>query len=392
MRISHSLMRFLMLAALFLIFQEGCNNSKKTEDAQQEKEGEKVAATTLLQEKPKLKVMTYILENSSAKVLTFDGTDLWIGTSNAGVIKLDTTTPSSNVLFDNSKALISNGIFSITKGPDGSIWVGTYGGGLSRYYGGRWTNFNTQHGLCDSFVYDVLFDKDGAMWIATWSGINRIKGDINQKTSWSKLTKENTNMGLSDNWVYGIDIAPDGILWFGTEVGISRYDGKEWKKWNNKDGLGADPERLKIENSEQNSVLRGAHHKVQREETGMMEKDISTFNPNNVTSMIMDKNGILWTGTWGGGLTSFDGKTFTVYTMKDGLAGNYVLALTSGSDGTIWVGTEQGLSQFNGKQFTNYTTKDGLLNDLIFSLAFDSKGKLWVGGIGGITRIDEFVR
>ena len=370
------------IASLFLSIPVACTNSQKTEKKAKEQQPAQ----------KRLKVTTYVLENTSAKVLTFDGTNLWIGTSGRGVVKFDTTTQDSTVLFDNTNALISTGIFSITKGPNGNIWIGTYGGGLSRYDGVRWTNFNTQHGLCDSFVYDVVFEKNGAMWVATWSGVNRIQGDINKRSSWAKFTRENTRMGLSDEWVYALEMADDGTLWLGTEVGLTKYDGKQWVHWTNKDGLGGDLELLKIENEAQTSKLRGTHHMVQEESTGMEEKGIQTFNPNHIVYLALDKQGAVWVGTWGGGLSRFDGNKFTTYTTRDGLAGNYIFALAVAPDGSIWAGAEAGISHFDGKGFTNYTAEDGLLNSLTYALAFDGNGKLWAGGPGGVTRIDEFVR
>ncbi len=380
-----------IIASLFLTIPLACSDSQKTKTG---KEGPAVAVLPLQQQpaQKRLKATTYVVENTLVKVLQFNGTDLWIGTSNRGVVKFNTTTKDSTVLFDNTNALISNGVFSITKGPDGGMWIGTHGGGLSKYDGRWWTNYNTQHGLCDSFVYDVLFDKNDVMWIATWSGANRIKGDINKREAWTKFTRKNTNMGLSDNWVYALKMGEDGILWLGTEVGLTRYDGKQWVHWDNKDGLGADPELLKIENEAQTSILRGAHHSVQAESTGMQKRSIQNFNPNNIDAIVQDKQGILWIGTWGGGLSRFDGKGFTNYTTRDGLAGNYVFALAIAPDGSIWAGTQAGISHFDEKKFTNYTAEDGLLNSHISALAFDGNGRLWAGGEGGVTRIDEFIR
>lgn len=381
---------------LFLIIPLACSDSQKTKT---EKEGSANAAQPAQQQptpqqpvQKRLKVTTYVVENTLVKVLQFNGPDLWIGTSSRGIVKFNTNTKDSTVLFDNTNSLISNGVFSITKGPDGAMWVGTYGGGMSKYDGNWWTNYNTEHGLCDSFVYDVLFDKNGVMWVATWSGANRIKGDINKRETWAKFTKKNTNMGLSDNWVYALEMGDDGVLWLGTEVGLTRYDGKKWEHWDNKDGLGADPELLKTLNEDQTSMLRGAHHKAQAEATGMHARGIQNFNPNNINALVRDKQGIIWIGTWGGGLSRFDGKRFVNYTTKDGLAGNYVFALAMASDGSLWVGTEGGISHFDGKKFINYTAEDGLLNSHTASLVFDSQGRLWAGGPGGITRIDEFIR
>ena len=52
-----------------------------------------------------------------------------------GNIKYDTLSKEDYVIYDNRNGLLSNGIFSIVNGPKNQIWVGTYGGGLSRMEG-----------------------------------------------------------------------------------------------------------------------------------------------------------------------------------------------------------------------------------------------------------------
>ena len=60
--------------------------------------------------------------------------------------------------------------------PENRPWVGTYGGGLSHFDGKQWHHYNTPQGLNDAFVYDIEFDKN-SLWLATWSGVNRVTGD-----------------------------------------------------------------------------------------------------------------------------------------------------------------------------------------------------------------------
>ncbi len=375
----------------FLILAAACSNAEKEEKVESQKVQEPPPSAQLLPQTKRLKVTTYETQGTAVKTLHFDGADLWIGTTTQGVLKFNTTTKDSIVHFNNTNALISNGAYSISKGPDGSIWVGTYGGGMSRFKNGKWTNFNIQHGLCDSFVYDIHFDKKGVMWVATWSGINRIEGDIERRDSWKKITRKSTNMGLSDDWVYAIEMASDEVLWFGTEVGINRFNGKEWDSWDHNDGLGPDLELLKVENQRLTLQLRGAHHQVQGDSAGMKTGEIRNFNPNHITSLTIDKEGNVWCGTWGGGLSRFDGEKFINFSVKDGLLSNYVLTLVVGPNGDIWAGTDMGINRFDGKKFTKYTKEDGLLSNFTFVLSFDEKGRLWAGGQGGVTRIDEIL-
>ena len=109
-----------------------------------------------------------------------------------------------------------------------------------------------------------------------------------------------------------------------------------------------------------------------------------------VLSITEDKTGNLWFGTEGGGVSRYDGKTFTNYTTTQGLASNVVLSITEDKTGNIWFGTYVGgVSRYDGKTFTNYTTAQGLANNTIWSITEDKTGNLWFGTYGGgVSRYD----
>ncbi|MEE9257900.1 MAG: two-component regulator propeller domain-containing protein [Nitrospinaceae bacterium] len=332
-----------------------------------------------------LRAKTFELNTRNIKVLKQSGNSLWMGTS-TGVIRYDTSTAESYEVFDNKNGLLSNGIFSIVLDQNRMPWVGTYGGGLSYYDGKRWSNINTPHGLCDAFVYDVKFTGD-TMWIATWSGANRVRGDPYSRASWESFTVENTGGGLIDDWVYALEIGKDGRIWFGTENGISVFDGSQWRAWNHENGLGASYESVKKDNRQVVSALQGSHHS--RSAPHLPNIETQGYRPNYVVSMRMDHKERLWIGTWGGGLSVFDTKThrFRNYTVANGLPGNFVLAIEEGPLGNLWIGTNGGLSRFDGTTFENYSKINGLISDYVFSLEFGSGHSLWLGGHYGMNRL-----
>ena len=114
------------------------------------------------------------------------------------------------------------------------------------------------------------------------------------------------------------------------------------------------------------------------------------FANNSVWSITEDKTGNLWFGTDGGGVSRYDGKAFTNYTTAQGLANNVVRCITEDKTGNLWFGTDGGgLSRYNGKTFTNYTTAQGLANNIISSVIEDKTGNLWFGTDGGgVSRYD----
>lgn len=332
-----------------------------------------------------LKTERYDLNTRNVKALTRAGRYLWIGTS-MGAIRYDTATNEDYDVVDNQSGLLSNGIFSIKIDPQGRPWIGTYGGGLSYRDGGRWINLNTPSGLLDAFVYDVEFHED-ALWVATWSGANRIAGDPSDRSHWQGFTVENTGGGLIDNWVYGIERDSNGRVWFGTESGVSMWDGRSWRSFNHKDGLGAPIERVRGDNVGAVSPFEGGHHAGHQADAPNLES--MDYRPNYVVSFLMDAQDRLWIGTWGGGLSVLDTRDFKFrnFTARDGLPGNFILALKEGPDGELWIGSNGGLSRFDGRRFENFARINGLSGGFVFSLEFGAGHSLWLGGHEGIDRL-----
>ena len=74
--------------------------------------------------------------------------------------------------------------------------------------------------------------------------------------------------------------------------------------------------------------------------------------------MLQDKNGNLWFASDGGGVCIYNGKSFTNYTIQNGLCNNSIKGLLEDRNGNIWFGTRRGgLCFYDGKSFTNLTNK-----------------------------------
>lgn len=140
---------------------------------------------------------------------------------------------------------------------------------------------------------------------------------------------------------------------------------------------------------------------------------------NQTLITFQDKNNYLWIGTKGG-LSRFDGTTFTNFTIENGLPNNTIRSIQQDEKGAIWVGTdegaclikgltiipikdsllqtssirtiyidsekkiwfgtyENGLISFDGKSFTQHTLRKGMQEEKISCITEDSKGDLWIG-------------
>lgn len=339
---------------------------------------------------------------SNVKTLAFEGGYLWMGLPNGG-IRFDTDTADDYKIFTTESTeggLISRGIYIIAVDHEKNKWIGTYGGGLTKYNNRSWKTYTIEDGLGDQWVYDVVFDKNNTMWVATWKGVSVFDGEEFKKT----YREED---GLADKWVYSIALDNDGIFWFGTESGVSRFDPKisgrkAWKTYNHENGLGAElpppplASRSKLEFGDASPVVLIAEeeddeYSDEYSDTGGAQHHMDPTrgnvgsNPNFVIAAIVNQSNHKWFGTWGAGLSRFDGSSWTTYTQDDGLGGNFVHALGIDQEGYLWAGTNGGASWFDGKRWQTFSEKDGLLNNNVFSMIFDSEGRRWFGTWVGLS-------
>ena len=57
--------------------------------------------------------------------------------------------------------------------------------------------------------------------------------------------------------------------------------------------------------------------------------------------------------------------------------------------GKFWFGTRGDLSVYDGKTFTHFSIKEGLSHGIVYCIAEDSKNYLWTGGARGACRLNR---
>lgn len=329
--------------------------------------------------------------NRNVKAILPDGEIMWVGTS-GGVIRYDMRTDQYK-RYDTRSGLLANGVFHLSKLKN-RLLVGTYGGGMSllKEDDSGWDTYNIPEGLADAFVYDVLEMDNGDIWIATWSGANRvIGGELDNPEKWETYTVENTGGGLPNDWVYALEKGVSGEVWMATEGGLARYEDGQWENWQHEDGLGAPYEKVRDQIAFKNDPANySKHHSRQKSEMGLEEVDVA-YNPNYIISLVVDKDGSVWAGTWGGGLAHFKNGRWQNYSMDSGLPANHIFMLHQDKTGELWVGTSNGLALRTESGFKRFTTKDGLFSNTVFSMAVDQDRRRWIGSFGGVSRIDKLL-
>jgi len=305
------------------------------------------------------------------RALAATGNRLWVGTS-VGALEIDRQYFEVKQTYTRSNGLANEYIFAIHDSGDG-VWLGTNGGGMTRLAGsgGAPKTYFPMHGLADYWVYSFS-QKGDTLWVGTWAGLSRLDLATGQFKTYRKE--------LVNEWVYGLAMDQSGTLWIGTEGGINSFDGKQWRVWTHKDGLGA-PNLAGLPPSKNTGLgTRSRHNLHISSDTG------STYNPNYVFGVIVDRENRVWAGTWGGGVAVFNGKSWRNYTQADGLGGDIVYCLTQDDSGRIWAGSSGGVSVFDSGRWFNLGRPQGLPDNHVYSIAAVDD-EVYLGLRGAVMRL-----
>jgi len=179
--------------------------------------------------------------------------------------------------------------------------------------------------------------------------------------------------GLSNNQVRCLVQDDKGFMWFGTQNGLYKYDGYKFNAYYHDPG------------------------------------DPHSISYNWIHSMYKDKAGILWIGTFGGGLNKFDTKRerFVRYQHEINntysLCDNYIMDIYEDHRGDLWISTYNGLSRMINSyvrsdsqevMFSNYknnpSDSSSLSHNLVWKTYESNDSTIWVGTDDGcVNRFDR---
>lgn len=117
---------------------------------------------------------------------------------------------------------------------DGTIWIGTYDGGISRFRNGKFFNFNTGNGLFSDGAFSIAEDKTGKFWISSNQGIYSVsRSDLNEVANGTKKSVASFGYGKQDGMLNvecnggrqpSSITDENGRIWFPTAEGIAIVD------------------------------------------------------------------------------------------------------------------------------------------------------------------------
>lgn len=232
-----------------------------------------------------------------------------------------------------------------------------------------------------------------------WSANSELKYLPESLTSVHTLTsKENILSGFKYNPIL---LLQDGQLLLGKnlrEISIYDPDTDHYQRLLPSDSPLSSDDDTKYFLEDGNTLWIGTSNSglLQVSKKGQLLKQYTTdtapaISHNHILCLEQDDEGILWIGTFGGGLNRLDPQqeNITIYTQKDNLANNNVVGILAYQKQYLWISTYNGLSCFNktNETFQNFYQEDGLShNEFNYASYFkDSQGRYYFGGMNGVT-------
>ena len=306
--------------------------------------------------------------------------ELWIGLGSGGLNRFSmdrkkvshyTNNP------DNTNSVSANDVWAVYEDKEGTLWVGTFGGGLDKFdrRTETFTHFkfdpNDNSSISNDFIREIYEDSKDRLWIGTdFGGLNLFDRDT--ESFYRFQHDPNNPNSLPFNSVRSIAEDKAGNLWMGTlGGGLSK--------------LVLNPEDEKKERNEVFDTGGNFFTNYQHDPT-----NVNSLSNNSIQSIFIDASGIIWLGTFGGGLNRFDPATesFTIFTDENSdLPNNVIYSVIGDKHGNIWMSSNRGITKYDPVKniFTNYDMDDGLQSREFNGQAefYSSTGEMFFGGING---------
>ena len=278
----------------------------------------------------------------------------WIGTDKDGIYII---TPEGHLVRHLSEGYPSS-VMALAEGPDGRIWIGTYGDGGGSIDPNTFQYHRFNYPDDDHLVImDIEADKQGRLWFATMRhGIVCYKpadGQFRTYTMADNAPNKPTMNSITNDYISQVSLSPDGSrLIVATSMGLCCLDiaSDSWTK----------------------------------------TFGVNCLNYSVPIRVAREYDGRIWYGT-NAGLYCYDltSKKTTHYTTGDGLPSNGIGSIERDRHGDLWLATDHGLAVFNpekGPQM-NFFADDGLQSNEFSDGAScaTANGLILLGGTGGVT-------
>lgn len=381
---------------------------------------------------------------------------IFVGTSD-GVCVLDAVNVSFKRI--NLNALTKNkspklDISNIIPFSDKEVMIATYTNGLYIYNYHDNTaihisKFNVVNAISENYIYDIYKDEQGSVWIATFTGLNRLENNLANFSTVSIyengsmlsincfLEMQNNNIlvgtesgikvfNIDDKsikdfktffnskesyfeslYVYNFYLDENNCIWIGTRNnGLYVYDTKADKVVDVSERYGID----KLKHAVVRGTVKDEYENMWvatnmgvcrinlQDETHQFyvpRKNDKTSIPNyDIFDLLLDNESLYVTTGNGLAVYNYDSDDFTTYLLPDSLTQNDVVKnngffdIVDGENGRYYIGSySNGMLSFlpDKKQF-KATKAMGDLGTMVYAIVPDNKGNLWASTSKGIMK------
>jgi signal transduction histidine kinase/ligand-binding sensor domain-containing protein/DNA-binding response OmpR family regulator len=246
-----------------------------------------------------------------------DSGSVWVVWTGAGLCRHDSGGRCTHGSGPDSAALQSVpsvNVSCVLEDSQGNLWVGTEDAGLGLRTAADpdfrvFTNDpGNDRSIADDQVNNVFQAPDGRIWISTYRGLSCWLP--NQQEFRSYRPDPDGSLRLA-NYLLDMDVAEEGGFWIGSAVGLYHFD-----------PVSTEFTLHRHEPSDPRSPVKGP-----------------------VLSVLRDRSGVVWAGSWHAGLNKLDPASgeFKVdradrYDPRS-LDDDAVMAIVEDEEGTLWVGT-----------------------------------------------------
>ena len=320
-------------------------------------------------------------QNSVTSIAQTPDGYLWLGTL-AGVARFD---GARFVVFDeeNTPALNSSRIVYLHVDRQGNLWVRSEFGDLARWTDGRFRKFTAEDGLPPSGAGLLCDDPQGRLWLsaALPDRVFRLEGGRFIPT----IESDHFPLGS----FFGLTSDGEGNIWAGSATNLYRlFPGEPVRvETGEKDAsLGI----LALGPSLDGGIWAATSQGIEKFRQARREKRLAGAEPiTTASSLLEDRQGNVWVGTWGQGLLRFDSSgRFAKFHLTESSAFEVVRCLHQDHEGSLWAGVGGGgLYRLKPRVFKSYGIQEGLADKVVRSVAEDRDGRIWVLSAAGVNWI-----
>ncbi len=274
--------------------------------------------------------------------------------------------------YDQSNGLEVTDVRDLLVDREGNLWIATYGGGLLRLASREMVSYTKKDGLLGNAVMSVLDDEQGGYWLSTFdAGLHRLSGDT--------IVSVETGARNSRTWCSLKD--SNGRFWFGTSDGLLMKS-SGWKLFTEEQGLN-DNLVLSLLEDLQGRIWIGTSKGVCWMSDGIAKQlDLPGAPAKRIRGMALDKAGDIWIAALDG-VFKFSNGTFTHYDMQSGLPELSTYCIAIDPHNRAWVGTAFGLCMWTGDRFESRLVSEVNGGNVINFIQFN-RGKVWLGTNEGL--------